>query len=83
MGILREAVDFYRQRKREEREKKTLLSSDADFSLLEKLVQKCNNNPNLKIQVFLKDGTRLLLRSYEERKHNTSDLINGDFIDIK
>ena len=56
----------------EQKEKETLLSSKADFSLLEKLIKKSNENPNLKIEIFLNDGTRILMKTYEEHKPSAS-----------
>lgn len=67
----------------EQREKEVLLSSKADFSLLEKLIKKSNENPNLKIEIFLNDGTRILMKTYEEHKPSASELINGDYLEIR
>lgn len=77
MSILSEAITFYKERKKEERERKALLSAKSDFALLEKLVKKCNDNPNLKIEIFLTDGTRILLRSYEDAQRRDFEMING------
>ena len=77
MGALKEAREFYKQKKAEERLKKKLLGKKSDFHLLEQLIQKCNENPDLRIEVRLTDGTVLLLKTYH--KTETHDLINGNF----
>lgn len=77
MGAFREARQFYKEKKREEKLKKKLLSHKTDFHLLEQLVQKCNENPDLRIEVRLNDGTVLLLKTYH--KVETHDLINGNY----
>ena len=58
-----------------------LLSAKTDFHMLEELIQKVNENPYLRIEVRLKDGTSMLLKTY--LKDNRADLINGDYEEIK
>ena len=77
MGALKEARDFYKQKKRAEKLKKKLLGKKSDWHLLEQLIQKCNDNPDLRIEVRLNDGTVLLLKTYH--KIETHDLINGNY----
>lgn len=48
--------------------KDQLLSSKSDWSLLEKLVQQINLQPDLKIEVHLNDGTVLYLRCYDDNE---------------
>ena len=76
-NAFKEARDFYKQKKREEKLKKKLLGKKSDWHLLEQLVQKCNDNPDLRIEVRLNDGTVLLLKTYH--KIETHDLINGNY----
>jgi len=76
MSILKEAYTFYRERKAEEKQKKRLIRKSMDFNVLEQLIQKINDNPDLRIEVHLVDGTRLLLKTYH--KVETHDLINGN-----
>ena len=73
----KEAREFYRQKKAEEKLKKKLLSKKSDFHLLEQLIQKVNENPDLRIEVRLTDGTVLFLKTYH--KTETHDLINGNY----
>lgn len=62
-----------------EKEKTQLLSSKSDWSLLEKLIQGVNTNPDLRVEVHLYDGTTLLLKTYKApEKKTASQLIDGD-----
>lgn len=76
MSILKESLRYYKELKAEEKQKKKLIRSKTDFHLLEELIQKVNDNPELRIEVRLNDGTVLLLKTY--RKTETHDLINGN-----
>ena len=76
-NAFKEAREFYKQKKKEEKLKKKLLGKKSDWHLLEQLVQKCNENPDLRIEVRLNDGTVLLLKTYH--KVETHDLINGNY----
>lgn len=75
--------EYENQLLQEQKEKEMLLSSKSDFTLLEKLIMKSNENPNLKIEIFLNDGTRILMRTYEEHKQSASELINGDYLEVR
>lgn len=81
INYYKQLKNYYKQLKNEEKNKKKLLSAKTDFHLLEELVQKVNDNPDLRIEVFLTDGTRLLLKTY--KKKEVSQLINGDYEEIK
>jgi hypothetical protein len=76
MSILKESLRYYKELKAEEKQKKKLIRSKTDFHLLEELIQKVNDNPELRIEVRLNDGTVLLLKTYH--KVETHDLINGN-----
>lgn len=81
MSILKESIAFYKERKAEERQKKTLIRNKMDFSLLEQFVQKCNENPDLRIDIHLSDGTVINMRCYQKKE--THDLINGNIYEVK
>ncbi len=68
--------EFEMSLKMESQAKKALLSAKTDFSFLETLIQKCNDNPNLRINVTLRDGTTLALSTYKQPSGH-KDLING------
>lgn len=81
MSILKEAFTFYKEKKAEEKQKKKLIKKSMDFNLLEQLIQKVNDNPDLRIEVHIADGTRLLLKTY--RKAEVHDLIDGNYLEVK
>ena len=75
---IKDAHKSYKISIQKELEKKALLSSRSDWSMIETLVKKCNDNPNLRVSVFLNDGTRIDMKTYEVQKQNISALINGE-----
>lgn len=61
------------------KQKHTLLSAKTDWALLQEFIQSVNNNPDLRIEVHLTDGTTFLLKNYKApERHTASQLINGD-----
>ena len=81
MSILKESIAFYKERKREEKQKKTLIRNKMDFALLEQFVQKCNENPDLRIDIHLSDGTTINMRCYQ--KKDNINLINGNIYEVR
>ena len=81
MSAFKEAREFYKNKKIEERNRKLLINSKTDFQLLEQLIQKINNNPNLKIEVNLADGTRLILSTYRKQKQTVYGRIDGEGVE--
>jgi Uma2 family endonuclease len=81
MSLIKETIAFYKERKREEKQKKTLIRKKMDFQLLEQFVQKCNENPDLRIDIHLADGTLINLKCYH--KPQSQDLINGNIYEVK
>lgn len=81
MEILKESIKYYRELKQEERNKRKLLSAKSDFHMLEQLIQKVNNNPYLRIDVSLKDGTVWHMKTY--LNESRQDLINGNYEEVK
>lgn len=81
MSILKEAIQFYKDKKNEERQKKKLLSSKSDYHLLEQMIQKVNENPELRVEIFLNDGTRILLKTYEEKLQK--DYLDSDYVEVR
>lgn len=74
--IRQKIKEYEAQLRMEERAKKTLISAKTDFTFLEALIQKCNDNPNLRINVTLSDGTTMALSTYKPDSSH-KDLING------
>ena len=81
MSLIKEAFQFYKERKLEEKQKKTLLKHKMDFSLLEQFIQKCNENPDLRIDIHLVDGTLINMKCYQKKE--TYDLINGNIYEVR
>ena len=82
MKLLIETLDFYKKRKKEENEKKELLNSKTDLQLLERLVKKCNDNPNLKVRIITSDGSRIDLCTYEPSIRKDYERIDGNLYEI-
>lgn len=84
MGLLKEAVQYYKVQKRLEKAKKQMLNSKTDFALLELFIQKCNTNPGLKIKVTTNDGATYELQTFDQRNRafSISSQIDGRADDI-
>ena len=80
MSIIKECMEYYKNRKREEKAKKRLLSRDMDYNFLEQCVQKVNENPNLKIHIKLNDGTDLDVYTYKRSKVTYGQIDGDEFI---
>lgn len=75
-NALREARNTYRAQIREQVEKHRLLSSHSDWSLLEKYIQECNKNPNLKVTIRTLDGTTIIMTAYRPERVTMDSLLN-------
>lgn len=80
MSLLRETIAFYKERKAEEKLRKRLVRRNTDFAILEQFVQKCNENPDLRIDIHLSDGTVINMKTYHKKE--THDLINGNIYEV-
>ena len=75
-AALREARKTYRDKVFEAKEKDKLLSSKSNWSLLEKYIQECNKNPDLKVTIRFKDGTTTILTAYKPEKVSIDRMLN-------
>lgn len=75
-NALREARNTYRAQIQEQVEKHRLLSSHSDWSLLEKYIQECNKNPNLKVTIRTLDGTTIIMTAYRPERVTMDSLLN-------
>lgn len=50
-----------------------LVNAVADVSLLEKLIKECNKDPDLKVRIFLVDGTELRIATSNKQSNKTID----------
>ena len=81
MGVLRETIDFYKEKKRYERQKNMLVKKALTLGILEQFIQKINENPDLRVDIHLADGTTLHMKTYH--KPETHDLINGNIYEVR
>lgn len=83
-GLIKDTVEYYRRRKREAAERKTLINMNADFSMLERFIQRINENPSLKVRIVTRDGTRIDLHAYSERARRDFEAIDGnDWLEVR
>ena len=75
-NALKEARETYKAQIREQVEKHRLLSSHSDWSLLEKYIQECNRNPNLKVTIRTLDGTTIIMTAYRPERVTMDSLLN-------
>lgn len=75
--IFKETIKFYKEQKRKEKEKKILLNSITNVGMLEDIIQRVNDNPNLKVVIYMRDGTRYELSTYEYKPKPLYSQING------
>ncbi|VVB59507.1 Uncharacterised protein [uncultured archaeon] len=76
-NLFRETLKYYKARRQEIDSRRRLIDNHSDWSMLEAFVQKCNDNPNLKVEIQLKDGTKIIMKTSEERKRHDFEEING------
>lgn len=48
-----------------------LINAVADVSLLEKLIKECNKDPDLKVRIFLVDGTELRITTANKTQNKS------------
>lgn len=62
---IKDTKQHYKELKREAKDKAALLSSKSNWSMIETWIQKCNNNPDLKVTINLTDGTIITMTAYK------------------
>lgn len=82
MKILKKAFEYYKQLRTEEKQRRALINSNTDFTLLEQLIQKMNVNSNLGVEIYLNDGSRILIKTHNEDV-NRGDIYDDNTIVIK
>ena len=73
---IRTARQHYKDMLNREAEKRRLLNSHSDWTLIEELVQEVNDNPDLRIRVSLNDGTNIYLNTYKESKLKDYEMLD-------
>jgi len=62
---IKDTKQRYRELKREAKDKAALLSSKSNWSMIETWIQKCNQNPDLRVTINLTDGTIINMTAYK------------------
>lgn len=81
MSIFRETLDFYKEKKKIEKQKKMLVRNSLTNGIFEEFMQRINDNPDLRVDVHFPDGTTLHMKTYH--KQEVHDLINGNIYEVK
>lgn len=66
--LFREAFKEAMKRQAEEKMKARFLSKSIDYAYLEEIVEKVNENPNLRFTITLKDGTQMEINTQPKKK---------------
>lgn len=77
MDLKLKLLEYYKAERQLEKDRKKLVNRKCDFRLMEKIVQACNENPNLKVTVRLMDGTKIDFVTKQEKP----PLLFGDKLD--
>ena len=80
MSVLKETIQYYREQKRLERQKKMLVKNSLTNGIFSEFMKLVNDSPNLRIDVRFPDGTLLNMKVYEKKE--THDLINGNIYEV-
>ena len=80
MGAFREAMEFYKERKKSEKQKRMLVRNSLTNGVFEEFMQRINENPDLRVDVHFPDGTTLNMKCY--KKPEAHDLINGNIYEV-
>lgn len=78
----KEIKDFKKKLIQEEIQKQLLINKKTDFGLLEELIQKVNDNPNLKIKITISDGSVIEINTFKPQKKSRDLIEEFSQIDI-
>lgn len=79
MSLIKESIKYYKKLKEEEKLRKRLVTSELDYGALQYMIDHAENNPDLKIEITLNNGTKMEITSRRKQKGQTfSDFINGE-----
>lgn len=55
----------------EDKKRQELLNKEVDYNFLQTLINKCNDNPDLVITIYLKSGDKMVLQTkYKENNYS-------------
>ena len=75
-SAIKEAHKTYKAQIEEVRNKHKLLSSHSDWTMVEKWIQECNNNPDLKVTIRLNDGAIMQLTCYRPQTLSINKMLD-------
>ena len=75
-NAFKEVKKQYKDMKFEAKAKRALLSSDTNWHLMEKFIQECNKNPDLKVTIKFKDGGIAILTAYKPERPTIDKMLN-------
>ena len=65
MKFIKEAIKYYKELKLKEKSMEQLLSRNMDYNLMQELINHAANNPGLIIEINLRTGDKILLKTQE------------------
>lgn len=65
MKFIKEAIKYYKELKLKEKNMERLLSRNMDYNLMQDLINHAANNPGLIIEINLRTGDKILLKTQE------------------
>lgn len=66
--IKKQLKEYKQQLLREKQEKEQLINSKTNWAALEQFIQRCNENPDIRIDVELRDGTIIHLQTVTKKQ---------------
>ena len=79
MKFWKEMWEYRKKLAEEERLRKRLVKSQLDYGALQVMVDRAEDNPNLRIEITLAGGTKMVICSKKNNKRTlVSDYINGE-----
>jgi hypothetical protein len=73
---LKEAKERYKAQIEDAINRRKLLNSHSDWSMIETFVQQCNQNPDLKVTIRLLDGTTIIMTAYKPERVSMNQMLN-------
>ena len=62
----------------EEQKKQELLNKEIDYNFLQTLINRCNDNPDLVITIYLKSGDKMVLQTKYKESSFTGASYDGE-----
>jgi hypothetical protein len=66
--IKKQLKEYKEKLLREKKERDQLIDNKCNWAALEQFIQKCNENPNLRIDVELRDGTVIHMQTVTKQR---------------